>query len=114
MRLEEPLCNIATSAVPASKCRQSASAATSSGGGGVDREGTRAIVQRALDVGINFFDTADSYGNRGGSEEFLGDALAGQWDRVVLATKVQSRMGDGPNDSGASRYHILSGVEASL
>ena len=83
-------------------------------GGVVDREGTRAIVHHALDLGINFFDTADVYGNRGGSEEFLGDALAGQWQKVILATKVQSRMGDGPNDSGASRYHIQTGVEASL
>jgi aryl-alcohol dehydrogenase-like predicted oxidoreductase len=83
-------------------------------GGVVDRDGTRAIVQRALDLGINFFDTADSYGNRGASEEYLGDALAGQWQRVVLATKVQSRMGDGPNDAGASRYHIQNGLEASL
>ena len=83
-------------------------------GGVVDRDGTRAIVHRALDLGINFFDTADVYGNRGVSEEFLGDALAGQWPNVVVATKVQSRMGDGPNDSGASRYHIQSGVEASL
>jgi aryl-alcohol dehydrogenase-like predicted oxidoreductase len=83
-------------------------------GGVVDREGTQAIVQRALDLGINFFDTADVYGNRGGSEDFLGDALAGQWGRVVLATKFRSRMGDGPNDEGASRYHLQSAVEASL
>jgi aryl-alcohol dehydrogenase-like predicted oxidoreductase len=83
-------------------------------GGVVDREGTRAIVHRALDLGINFFDTADSYGNRGASEEFLGHALAGQWQEVVVATKVQSTMGDGPNDGGASRYHIQYGVEASL
>jgi len=83
-------------------------------GGYVDRDGTRAIVHRALDAGINFFDTADSYGNRGASEEFLGDALAGQWPNVVVATKVQARMGEGPNDAGASRYHIQYGVEASL
>ena len=83
-------------------------------GGAVDREGTRAIVHHALDLGINFFDTADIYGSHGASEEFLGDALAGQWQKVVLATKVQARMGDGPNDSGASRYHIQAGVEASL
>jgi aryl-alcohol dehydrogenase-like predicted oxidoreductase len=83
-------------------------------GGPVDREGTRAIVQAALDVGINFFDTADVYGNRGNSEEYLGDALAGKWDQVVVATKVQARMGDGPNDLGASRYHIQQGLEASL
>jgi aryl-alcohol dehydrogenase-like predicted oxidoreductase len=83
-------------------------------GGPVDREGTAAIVHRALDLGINFFDTADIYGNRGGSEEALGQALAGRWHEVVLATKVQSRMGDGPNDMGGSRYHIVSAVEGSL
>ena len=80
----------------------------------VDAEGTKAIVQQALDLGINFFDTADVYGERGGSEELLGRALAGKWQQVVLATKVRSRMGDGPNDAGASRYHIQAGVEASL
>ncbi|MGQ0603422.1 MAG: aldo/keto reductase [Anaerolineales bacterium] len=83
-------------------------------GGKVDLAGTKAIVQRALDVGINFFDTADVYGNRGGSEELLGEALVGQWDRVVVATKGRSKMGDGPNDEGASRYHILNAIEASL
>ncbi|MCC6190834.1 MAG: aldo/keto reductase [Anaerolineales bacterium] len=83
-------------------------------GSQVDRAGARALVHQALDVGINFFDTADTYGNRGRSEEYLGEALAGEWQRVVLATKVRSRMGDGPNDEGASRYHIASGVEASL
>ena len=82
-------------------------------GGVVDKQATAIIVHRALDLGINFFDTADIYGNRGGSEEALGHALAGEWQRV-LATKVQSHMGDGPNDAGASRYHIVSGVEASL
>lgn len=83
-------------------------------GGKVDADGTKAIVQRALDEGINFFDTADVYGNSGGSEEYLGAALAGQWERVVIATKVRYKMGDGPNDIGASRYHIMNGVEASL
>jgi aryl-alcohol dehydrogenase-like predicted oxidoreductase len=83
-------------------------------GNTVDREGTRAIVQRALELGVNFFDTADTYGQRGLSEEYLGEALAGQWQRVVVATKVRSRMGDGPNDESASRYHIMTGVENSL
>ena len=83
-------------------------------GGVVDREGTRAIVHRALDLGVNFFDTANVYGNRGGSEEFLGDALAGEWGRVVLATKFQGAMGEGPNDRGASLYHLQQAVEASL
>lgn len=83
-------------------------------GGKVDKAGTKTIVHKALDEGINFFDTADVYGNRGGSEENLGAALEGLWDRVVLATKVQHKIGDGPNDIGTSRYHILNGVEASL
>jgi aryl-alcohol dehydrogenase-like predicted oxidoreductase len=83
-------------------------------GGKVDGAGTKAIVHRALDLGINFFDTADVYGNRGGSEECLGEALAGEWGRVVLATKFRSKMGDGPNDGGTSRYHLQNAVEASL
>jgi len=83
-------------------------------GNKVDAAGTQAIVNQALDAGINFFDTADVYGNRGGSEEYLGAALAGQWERVVLATKGRSQMGDGPNDQGASRYHLQNAVEASL
>jgi aryl-alcohol dehydrogenase-like predicted oxidoreductase len=83
-------------------------------GGKVDREGTKAIVRRALDLGINFFDTADIYGNRGGSEALLGEALVGERERVVIATKFRGQMGDGPNDQGASRYHLHHAVEASL
>ncbi|HSM70294.1 MAG TPA: aldo/keto reductase [Anaerolineales bacterium] len=83
-------------------------------GGKVDKNGTKAIVQKALDEGINFFDTADVYGNKGGSEEYLGAALEGLRDQVVIATKVRNAMGDGPNDKGASRYHIMNAVEASL
>lgn len=82
-------------------------------GGKVDAAGTKAVVHRALDEGINFFDTANVYSN-GASEEFVGAALEGQRDRVVLATKVRFKMGEGPNDVGASRYHIMSAVEASL
>lgn len=81
----------------------------------VDLDGAKAIVRRALDEGINFFDTADVYGApAGNSEQLLGDALEGLWDRVVLATKVRAKMGEGMNDRGASRYHILNGVENSL
>ena len=82
-------------------------------GGVVNQEGTKAIVNRALDLGINFFDTADVY-SKGVSEEYVGTALAGQWDKVVIATKGRHPMGDGPNDQGTSRYHILNAVEASL
>ncbi|MBC8076378.1 MAG: aldo/keto reductase, partial [Chloroflexales bacterium] len=82
-------------------------------GGKVDQETVTEIVAQALDGGINFFDTADVYaGSR--SEETLGVALKGRWHQAVLATKVFHPRGDGPNDRGASRYHIINGVEASL
>jgi 1-deoxyxylulose-5-phosphate synthase len=81
----------------------------------IDLEGTKAIVARALDLGINFIDTADVYGaHTGDSEELLGRALAGQWDRVVLGTKVGNPAGQGPNEKGGSRYHIANSVEGSL
>jgi aryl-alcohol dehydrogenase-like predicted oxidoreductase len=83
-------------------------------GGKVDEAGTKTIVQKALDEGINFFDTANVYGNKGTSEEYVGAALQGQWDKVVIATKGRFKMGDGPNEVGASRYHIMNAVEASL
>ncbi len=56
-------------------------------GGRLDLERTRAVVEAALDAGITFFDTADVYGDRGGSEGFLGEILEGRRDQVVLATK---------------------------
>jgi aryl-alcohol dehydrogenase-like predicted oxidoreductase len=83
-------------------------------GGYLDQAATTAVVHAALDEGINFFDTADVYGNKGLSEEYLGQALAGRWNAVVVATKVRHPMGDGPNDAGASRYHLQNAVEASL
>jgi aryl-alcohol dehydrogenase-like predicted oxidoreductase len=82
-------------------------------GGKVDQAGTERIVHQAMELGINFIDTADVY-NHGRSEEVLGLALVGRWDQVVLATKLGKPMGDGPNDQGASRYHALNAVEASL
>ncbi|HTA47715.1 MAG TPA: aldo/keto reductase [Bryobacteraceae bacterium] len=76
---------------------------------------SRKIVRRALDLGINFFDTADVYSN-GTSEEILGKALRdfGQRDQLVIATKVNGPMGQGPNDRGLSRKHILDAVNGSL
>jgi aryl-alcohol dehydrogenase-like predicted oxidoreductase len=71
------------------------------------------VVHRALDLGVNFIDTADVYG-QGLSEEHLAVALAGRRDGVVLATKVGMTMGSGPNERGSSRYHIMTGIEASL
>ncbi len=82
-------------------------------GGKVDQARTEQIIHSAMDLGVNFIDTADVY-SRGRSEEVLGAALAGRWDRIVLATKVRSPMGEGPNDRGASRYHIFEGVHRSL
>jgi 1-deoxyxylulose-5-phosphate synthase len=74
------------------------------------------FVRRAVEAGINFFDTADVYSN-GRSEEITGELLARHFPRredYVLATKVFNPMGDGPNDRGLSRKHILSGIDASL
>ena len=82
-------------------------------GGKVDQRGVNEIVAAALDLGVNFIDTADVY-TKTRSEETLGVALKGRWPSVVLATKVFNSTGEGPNDRGASRYHIMNGVEASL
>ncbi len=73
------------------------------------------IINRALEAGINFIDTADVY-QRGESERIVGRALKenGKRDQVVLATKVHGGMGDGPNDRGDSRYHIMRACEDSL
>lgn len=82
-------------------------------GGKVDQAGVNQIIDGALDLGINLIDTADGY-TKGRSEETLGVALRGKWDKVVLATKVYHPTGEGPNDYGTSRYHIINGLEASL
>lgn len=82
-------------------------------GGKVDQQGVNEIIAGAIDLGINFIDTADVY-TQGHSEETLGVALKGRWRDVVLATKVFNKMGNGTNDQGASRYHIINGVEDSL
>jgi aryl-alcohol dehydrogenase-like predicted oxidoreductase len=78
-----------------------------------DEETSKEIVGRFLDAGGNFVDTADVYSN-GVSEEITGRALRGVRDDVVLATKVRFPMGEGPNDVGLSRKHIMQGCEDSL
>jgi aryl-alcohol dehydrogenase-like predicted oxidoreductase len=78
-----------------------------------DAEQTARVVHAALECGINFFDTADSYGG-GQSEEFLGQALRGHREEVIIATKVGWELGPGPNQRGASRARILRGIERSL
>jgi aryl-alcohol dehydrogenase-like predicted oxidoreductase len=82
-------------------------------GGATDEPESIRIIHRALDAGINFVDTANMY-NAGRSEEVTGRALRGRRDSVVLATKVRQPMGDGPNDQGLSRYHVIRECEASL
>ncbi len=79
------------------------------------KEDSIAIINRALEAGINFIDTANVY-NAGESERIVGEALKlnGKRDQVVLATKVHGRMGPGPNDAGNSRYHIIKACEDSL
>ncbi|MBS1890897.1 MAG: aldo/keto reductase family protein [Actinobacteria bacterium] len=84
-------------------------------GGYVDAPAARACIHRALDLGINFFDTADSYGD-GAAERFLGRELRGvRRERYVLATKVFFPVGgQGPNESGLSRKHVVEACHASL
>jgi aryl-alcohol dehydrogenase-like predicted oxidoreductase len=82
-------------------------------GGRIDEPASRAVIDAALDAGITFFDTADVYGNRGGSEEIIGRALEGRRDRVVLATKFGHDLGDGETARGGRAY-IRKAVEASL
>jgi aryl-alcohol dehydrogenase-like predicted oxidoreductase len=81
----------------------------------LNEEESRTIIKRALDLGVNFFDTANVYA-RGASEEILGRALKdfANRDEVVIATKVRGKMHDGPNGEGLSRKAIMSQIDASL
>jgi aryl-alcohol dehydrogenase-like predicted oxidoreductase len=80
----------------------------------VDLEGTRVVVDAALEEGVTFFDTSNTYGDpHGRSEEFLGEVLEGRREQVVLATKFGMDMGDGLGPRG-SREYILQAIEASL
>lgn len=84
--------------------------------GRVDQTGVNGLVETALKAGVNFIDTADVY-SEGQSEVLLGQALRDlnvKREDVVIATKVRSRMGPGPNDVGLSRGHIMDAVAASL
>jgi aryl-alcohol dehydrogenase-like predicted oxidoreductase len=82
-------------------------------GGKTEQAEVNSIIDFAIDAGINFIDTANMY-QQGRSETALGIALQGKWDKVVLATKVFWKVGDGVNDGGLSRYHIMNEVENSL
>jgi aryl-alcohol dehydrogenase-like predicted oxidoreductase len=84
---------------------------TNSFGRRADEATSIAILHHAIDHGVNLIDTANIYF---GSEDIIGKALVGRRHEVILATKCGSRIGEGPNDTGSSRYHILREVEASL
>ncbi len=83
-------------------------------GGRIGPAQTRAVVDAAIDHGITLFDTADAYGNRGGSETELGEALGARRQDIVLATKFALPMDDAETLKGASRRYIVHAVEASL
>jgi aryl-alcohol dehydrogenase-like predicted oxidoreductase len=83
------------------------------GGPGVNPEGSRTVIEKAIEEGITLFDTADFYGE-GKSEEYLGQALKPHRRNIVLATKIAGSMGQGPYWQGISRKYIFDAVEASL
>src|SRR5262249_40803633 len=80
----------------------------------IDFEASRQVVHKALDLGVNCFDTADTYGRKGGSEECLGQILAPRRRDVILATKFGLPMTDDAPPRNASRRYIMQAVEASL
>src|SRR6478736_1387836 len=82
----------------------------------LDEAAARPFIREALDGGINFFDTANVY-SLGASEQVLGNILKGfavKREDLVIATKVHSKMGEGPNEKGLSRKHIMDSIDASL
>ncbi|MBS0216143.1 MAG: aldo/keto reductase [Proteobacteria bacterium] len=81
--------------------------------GSTDADEARRLIDICLDAGVNFFDTADVYSD-GASEEILGAALKGRRDSAIVSTKTALRLGDGPNDIGASRARLSKAVDASL
>ena len=81
--------------------------------GNTDVAEAKRLVDICLDAGVNLFDTADVYSD-GASESILGAALKGRRDQAIISTKISLRAGDGPNDVGASRHHLVGGVERAL
>ena len=79
----------------------------------VDGEGAKAVLRRAWDLGITFYDTADVY-SKGRSEEILGEFLKGGREDAVVATKVYNPMGEGANSQGLSSKHIHHALDESL
>ena len=83
-------------------------------GGRIDFAASERVVHRAIELGINLIDTADSYGNQGGSEEWLGQILGDKRKQIVLATKFGLPMDEAGKLKGASRRYVMQAVEASL
>ncbi|MDM0020094.1 aldo/keto reductase [Variovorax saccharolyticus] len=81
--------------------------------GNTDVAGARRIVDICLDAGVNLFDSADVYSG-GASESILGAAIKGRRDQVIVSTKLSLRAGEGPNEVGSSRHHLIRGVDAAL
>ena len=81
--------------------------------GDTDVKEAKRMVDMCLDAGINFLDTADVY-SQGLSEEITGEAIKGRRDQFLVSTKATFRMGEGPNDVGSSRFHLVKACEASL
>ena len=81
--------------------------------GDTDAKGAERLVDICLDAGVTMFDSADVY-SAGASEEVLGAAIKGRRDKVLISTKYTFRRGDGPNDVGSSRFHILRATDAAL
>src|ERR1700741_4050664 len=81
--------------------------------GRTDVAAARRIVDVCLEAGVNLFDAADVYSN-GAAESILGAAVEGRRDKVIISTKLSLRSGDGPNDVGSSRHHIIQATDAAL
>lgn len=81
--------------------------------GTTGQDEARRLLDICIEAGVTMFDTADMY-SAGMSEEILGDALRGRRDQALISTKAHARVGEGPNDVGSSRHHLLRAVEASL
>jgi aryl-alcohol dehydrogenase-like predicted oxidoreductase len=81
--------------------------------GTIDSQGARSIVDICLDAGLTMFDSADVYSG-GEAERILGHAIKGRRNRVLISTKATFRLGEGPNDVGSSRLHLISSVESAL
>jgi aryl-alcohol dehydrogenase-like predicted oxidoreductase len=82
-------------------------------GGQTSEADSKSIIHKAIDIGINFIDTADMYVN-GDSERVVGKAIGDRREKIVLATKGRNKMGEGPNDWGTSRLHMRQALDASL